>query len=181
VVSEDTDRILDIYRYYILNSTITFEERVPSGPEFQKRIDEIASRYPFIVAESGGEIAGFAYATTFRNRSAYRWAVEVALYVDLRHQGKGIGKKLLEVMLDILFRLGYYRVYAVITLPNERSTKLFESAGFRKVGYLQGVGFKHGVWCDVDIMEKSLRDAETAPAEPVPFLEFLTKSKVTDD
>ena len=177
VTPGDSVRILDIYSYYILNSTISFEEEVPSAEEFQRRIEEISSQYPFIVAASGVEITGYAYATKFRNRRAYRWATEVALYVDVRHQQKGIGKKLLGALLDILQKLWYYTAYAVITLPNEPSTKLFESFGFKNTVSLKQVGYKHGKWCDVDIMEKILRERDETPEEPLAFQEFITANE----
>lgn len=175
VNSSDLERILEIYRYYILNTTITFEERVPSVEEFRKRVESIASQYPYIVAEFEDEIAGFAYATKFRNRSAYRWVVEVALYVDIRYQEKGVGKNLLGELLDILLKLGYYDAYAVITLPNDRSVALFESSGFTKNTILKKAGYKNGTWCDAGIWEKNFRKRDTIPAEPVSFREYIEK------
>lgn len=176
VTDSDIEDILNLYTYYILNTTITFEEEVPSIEVFQKRVESIFDRYPFIVAEDEGKIIGFAYATQFRGRSAYRWLVEVAIYVDIHYQGKGAGKKLLEVLFDIIQKLGYYDIYSVITLPNDRSVKLFESFGFTKNTILKQAGYKHGRWCDAGIWVKHLREREAAPVEPESFRQFLSNN-----
>jgi L-amino acid N-acyltransferase YncA len=176
-IIDDAKHILNLYRYYIIHTTITFEEDVPRLEDFKRRIEKIAAQYPYIVAEVNDEIAGFAYATVFRNRSAYRWVVEVALYVDIRHQGRGIGKKLLGELLDILTKLGYYDAYAVITLPNDRSVALFESFGFTKNTILKKAGYKNGTWCDAGIWEKDLQERNDNPGEPLSFHDFLDKNK----
>lgn len=173
----DAKHILNLYRYYIIHTTITFEEDVPRLEDFKRRIEKISAQYPYIVADVDNEIAGFAYATKFRNRSAYRWVVEVALYVDIRHQGRGIGKKLLGELLDILTKLGYYDVYAVITLPNDRSVALFESFGFTKNTILKKAGYKNGTWCDAGVWEKNLRERNANPVEPLSFRGFIEKDR----
>jgi len=168
----DTDQILNIYRHYILKTTITFEELVPSAGEFRRRIESISAEYPYIVSEDDETITGFAYATRFRDRSAYRWLVEVAIYVDVQCQGKGAGRKLLSELLTLLDGLGYYDAYAVITLPNDRSIVLFESFGFSKQTVLKQAGYKHNRWVDAGIWIKNLRKRNGPPPEPIMFAEY---------
>lgn len=175
VTVNDTEQILNIYRHYILHTTITLEEQVPSLAEFQKRIETISVQYPYIVSEEDGRITGFAYAANFRSRSAYRWLVEVAIYVDNHAQGRGSGRKLLSELLGILTKLGYYDAYAVVTLPNERSVALFELFGFEKNTILKQAGYKHGRWIDAGVWVKNLRKRNDAPSEPKLFSEISSK------
>lgn len=170
--AHDAKNILELYKHYIESTTITFEEEIPSLEDFTNRIRSISERYPYIVAEDKGRLIGFAYATQFRERSAYRWLVEVAIYVDVNQQGKGAGKHLLDTLLDILARLGYYDAYAVVTLPNKRSIELFESFGFEKSTVLKQAGYKHNRWCDAGIWVKNLRPRNDTPGEPELFSDY---------
>jgi len=169
---EDAERLIEIYQYYINQTTITFEEIVPSGEDFKKRMESIAYRYPYIVAVANDEITGFAYATHFRKRSAYRWIVEVAIYIDREHQEKGAGRKLLNTLLDILKLLGYYDAYAVITLPNEKSVRFFESYGFVNTTVFKQAGYKHNTWCDAGVWVKKIQERKDNPEEPGIFSEL---------
>ncbi len=177
ITNNDTVNIHKVYTYYIENTSITFEEQIPSIEDFHKRIQSISERYPYLIAEDHGQLIGFAYATQFRGRSAYRWIVEVAVYVDVNHQGKGAGKKLLTALLGILDKLGYYDAYSVITLPNDRSVKLFESSGFIRNTVLKNAGYKHNTWCDAGVWVKILRQRGGIPSEPESFADYIKKYK----
>lgn len=165
VTPDDAPAIADIYSYYVENTCITFEYESPSAKEMQQRIEKIASKYPWFVALSNGEIAGYAYATQFRERDAYRWNVETSVYVKASEQRKGIATALYNALLDACTRQGFYRAIAVITLPNEKSVAFHKGFGFNEVGVFNDVGFKMDAWHNVMFLDKALRPADESPSE----------------
>lgn len=156
-----------IYRPHVEASPTSFEERAPDVAEMGERIREISTIHPWLVAERDGAIRGFAYACPHRSRPAYRWAVDVAAYVDAVHRGQGIGGKLYEALLEQLRRRGFY-VCAGITLPNDASVALHEGLGFEPVGVYRRIGWKEGAWRDVGWWQLQLRHSDEPPAEPIP-------------
>lgn len=151
----DARQITPMYNHYIETSAVTFEEVPVTREEMEQRIQRIhfEKEYPFIVFEERGEIVGYAYATQFRERVAYRFTVESTVYVHPDHFGKGIGKQLYQELLILLKSGGYHSVMGVITLPNEASVKLHEQCGFKKAGHFTEVGFKFNQWMDVGYWE----------------------------
>lgn len=143
----DAAEVLAIYQPFIEESGITFETEVPAFEDFEKRLASIAGRFPFWVWEENGQLLGYAYATTHRERVAYQWAVETSVYV--RTPGQGIGKKLYERVLEELRSRGFVWAYGVITLPNEASLALHASCGFEPFARYEQAGQKHGRWYDV--------------------------------
>src|SRR4051812_47636168 len=123
-------------------------------------------RLPWLVASRDGAVVGYAYASRHRARRAYRWSVEVSVYLRESEQGRGTGRALYDELLDVLRGLGYVRALAGITLPNEQSVGLHEAMGFEPIGIFRGVGFKHGQWHDVGWWQLSLCDPTAAPEEP---------------
>lgn len=164
VKSEDAGRILEIYAPYILNSATSFETEVPTLENFKSRITEYTAKFPWLVFESGGTVAGYAYASSHRSRCAYEWSVECSVYVGVEYQGKGIGKKLYTELFRLLKDQGAVNVFAGITLPNETSTKLHESFGFEYIGKFKDVGFKRGKWWDVGWWQLQLHKPATPSA-----------------
>lgn len=151
----DAVQITPLYNHYIETSAVTFEELTITEDEMLARIQRIhfEKEYPFIVYEESGTILGYAYATLFRERVAYRFTVESTVYVHPDHFGKGIGKKLYNELLVLLKENGYHSVMGVITLPNEPSVSLHEKCGFKKAGHFTQVGFKFNQWMDVGYWE----------------------------
>lgn len=149
IKSEDAGRILEIYAPYILESATSFETEVPSLASFEARIQEYTAKFPWLVFESEGQVAGYAYASSHRSRAAYEWSVECSVYVATEHQGKGFATKLYKELFRLLKAQGVVNLFAGITLPNEASVKLHETFGFITVGKFKDVGFKQGQWWDV--------------------------------
>lgn len=166
---EDASRLLEIYAPYVKTTPITFEYEVPSLEEFQTRIETISESYPYLVAVVEGEIAGYAYATAFKSRAAYQWAVETSIYLDGNFHGKGIARALYEKLEAILKRQNIYTLSACITYPNNQSISFHEKSGYLTVAHFHKCGFKLGQWRDVVWMEKTLQDHPAIPEPMIPF------------
>jgi phosphinothricin acetyltransferase len=145
----DADAIAEIYNHYILHSVISFEEETVSGRDMLVRMAEIQQDYPWLVYEDDGAIAGYAYATPWKNRSAYRHAAETTIYVDKAKLGKGIGSRLYEPLLQDLRSRDLHIVMAGIALPNDGSVAIHEKFGFVKVAHYREIGRKFDRWVDV--------------------------------
>lgn len=165
---EDAEGILHIYRSYIVDSAISFETVVPTIEEMERRIHHSLNNHCWLVWEEGGEIGGYAYASQHHQRAAYRWAVDVSIYIGERWQGKNVGKALYSALFAILKLQGYYNAYSCICLPNPASEGIHEYFGFRKNAHYNKVGYKLGTWWDIGWWELFLLNKEIVPSEPVP-------------
>lgn len=172
IKEEDVSEVLEIYEPYILNTSITFEYEVPSLESFSERVAHYSYQFPWIVAKDQGKIAGYAYASTYREREAYSWCCELSVYLRHEYQGIDLGRTLYSALMDLLTLQGYYTVYGVISLPNEASIALHNRLGFSMEGIQKNCGFKHGTWHDTAIMSKSLQDYESPQAPPKPIHEL---------
>ena len=153
-----------IYAPYVEEGPTSFEERPPDAVELAERIED---SHAWMVAEEGGEVVGFAYACPHRSRPAYRWSVDVSVYVASGRQRTGHGRGLYEALLADLRERGFRVACAGITLPNEASVALHEKLGFEPVGVYRGIGWKAGAWRDVGWWQLELSPgAEGPPAEP---------------
>lgn len=149
---EDTDvpEIVEIYNHYITATAVSFEEAAVSTAEMQQRIAGVkAQQLPWLCVQVAGRLAGYAYASRWRERSAYRYTAESTIYLAQEYTRRGIGKALYRALLEQLNGAGAHAVMAVITLPNPASVALHESLGFQKVGQLVEVGYKFKRWIDV--------------------------------
>jgi phosphinothricin acetyltransferase len=154
---EDAGDIARIYNPFILESVVTFEELAVTKDEITRRIHEITSAgYPYLVAETQSEVAGYAYASQWRSRSAYRFTAESTVYLDPVHSRKGIGSALYIALLERLKAMGMHVVMGVITLPNPSSIALHEKLGFKKAAHFAEVGYKFGRWLDVGYWQLNL-------------------------
>jgi phosphinothricin acetyltransferase len=162
----DAEACAAIYRPHVEAGATSFEESAPSGEEMAERIRETSGSHPWLVGEQDGTVCGFAYAGPHRSRAAYRWAVDVALYVDDGRRRQGIGRALYEALLARLRDQGFHVACAGITLPNEPSVALHEALGFAPVGVYRQIGWKDGGWRDVGWWQLRLRPAAGPPAEP---------------
>ena len=138
-----------IYAPYVNDTVISLEEVAPTPEQMGHRIARITERYPWLVAEDDGEIAGYAYAGPHRERAAYRWASDVTVYLSPAHFRRGIGSALYTALFDLLVFQGVYVACAGVTLPNDGSVGLHESMGFLPVGVYRRVAWKFGSWHDV--------------------------------
>ena len=166
VKPDDSEAILRIYAPYVRNTTISFETEVPSVFEFAGRIAETGSRFPYLVLTDSEAVVGFAYAANHNVRRAYRFDANLSLYLDPAYQGSGIAALFYSCFLDILRTLGYYTVYAIIALPNDRSVRFHQKFGFSCVGTFRNAGYKLGEWHDVLWMDKQINEIKADGIEP---------------
>lgn len=152
----DAEAICHIYNHYVSNTSISFEESAVTPLEMSRRIVDVSEKLPWLVLERDGIIEGYAYATPWRVRAAYRFSVEVSVYLSPAVIGKGYGTSLYELLLEHLSKLGVHLAIAGIALPNDASVKLHEKMGFRKAAHFEQVGFKNQQWIDVGYWQKML-------------------------
>jgi L-amino acid N-acyltransferase YncA len=163
---DDAREIARIYEPYVLNSAISFEEDVPDATEISTRIERAGNVYPWLVAADGDGLIGYAYGAPHRSRPAYRWSVEVSVYLEAAARGRGVGGKLLSALLQVLVERGFVGAFAGTTLPNPASAALFRSLGFTPVGIFRRAGFKLGAWHDVEWWQLALSDEPAPRGEP---------------
>jgi phosphinothricin acetyltransferase len=166
---DDAAGIVAVYGPYCDGSVISFELTAPSVEQMRERIERVMKQFPWLVCEIDGEIAGYVYACQHRERAAYRWAVDVAVYIGPKYHRRGIGQALYSVLFEILRAQGFVKAYAGVTLPNPGSVGLHEAVGFRPLAVYRGVGYKFGKWLDVGWWELDLRPQTEKPEEPIPF------------
>lgn len=157
VTLNDAQELVDIYSYYVLNTTITFEYETPSMNEFTQRIQKITQKYPYLVATLDDEIIGYAYATSYKERAAYDWSVETTVYVKNDKHGLGVGKKLYTYLEQALKEKNIVNMLACITYPNPKSIDFHTKFGFEKVGHFPKVGYKFNEWRDIVWMQKVIK------------------------
>lgn len=165
--ADDAAAIACIYAPFCTSSIVSFEEVAPTPETMAGRIARLAEMYPWLVLEDSGTIAGYAYASLHRERAAYRWAVDVTVYVHPDYRRKGVGRALYGALFPILARQGYRRAYAGVALPNPGSEGLHEAVGFVEVGVYRRVGWKLGAWHDVRWYQRSLQEGEPGPILPL--------------
>jgi phosphinothricin acetyltransferase len=165
----DAPGCLEIYRPFVEASHTTFETDVPSTAEFAQRIAATLVSRPWIVAEEDGGVVGYAYASPIKDRAAYQWTVEVAVYVAEGMRGRGVGRKLYEALFRCLAGQGFVNAIGIIALPNPASIALHESLGFERVSHLKAIGFKLGAWHDSGWWQKRLADPPSEPEAPRPL------------
>lgn len=153
----DSKSIVAIYNHYILNSTITFEEEpITSGEMFDRINSAFEAQLPWLVAEHEGEILGYAYASQWKGRCAYRYSVESTIYLHEAKKSKGLGSMLYTALLSELRAKDIHVVLGGIALPNQASIGLHEKMGFEKVAHFKEVGHKFNKWVDVGYWQLTL-------------------------
>ena len=162
---QDLPAIGQIYAESVINGVASYELVPPSADEMKSRFAAVAGNgYPWLVAMAGGELAGYAYASAFRTRPAYRWLVEDSIYLDPRYRGLGIGRGLLDRLLEECERLGFRQMVAVIGGAHPASVGVHRAAGFVSCGRIAASGYKFGNWLDTEFMQKALGEgAATHP------------------
>lgn len=176
----DAQALLNIYAPYVINTAITFEYDVPSVEEFASRIAHTLEKYPYFIAEEGGNILGYAYASPFHDRPAYDWAVETSIYVDQNIKHRGIGRKLHDALESTLREQGILNMNACIAYPPEEDEHLDKNSvefhahmGYRLVGEFYKCGYKFNRWYNMVWMEKLI--GEHLSDQKPPKFNRLTK------
>ncbi len=166
--TRDAAGCAEIYAPYVLEGATSFEEAAPDEDEMADRISRTSATHPWLVAECGGELLGYAFACRHRERPAYRWSTDVSVYVDEQHWRQGVGRRLYEALFEHLRRQGFRSACAGITLPNTASVALHERLGFAPVGVYRHIGWKAGGWRDVGWWQVDLPVAGSEPpVEPL--------------
>jgi L-amino acid N-acyltransferase YncA len=145
----DAEAICEIYNHHVLKTIVTFEEVEVTVSEMAKRILDVAADFPWLVAERDRKVLGYAYATKWQERTAYRHSIQTTIYMEQASCGKGFGTELYSGLLDRLRNRPVHVALGGISLPNPASVALHEKCGFRKVAHFEQVGFKFGRWIDV--------------------------------
>jgi phosphinothricin acetyltransferase len=154
--SEDFVRLAEITNHYIETTSIHFAYEPVSADQLRTLWARTRERYPWLVVEDAGAVAGYAKAGTWRDRDAYQWTTEIGLYIDEAHHRKGLGRALYEELLPRLAAAGFRSAIAGITLPNDPSRAFHEAFGFVSVGVVRDAGYKRGAWHDVEFFQKRL-------------------------
>lgn len=170
----DAAAIAAIYAPYVLSGTVSFENEAPDARQMRARMAASDGLYPWLVVASGDDgdgagVLGYAYATRFRDRPAYRYVVETSIYVAGGREYQGVGRLLYEALVDTLRAQGFTQAIGVISLPNDASISLHEAVGFRRAGLYREIGFKQGRWIDVGFWQCALNDSAVPPVEPRAF------------
>ena len=165
VTPDDIAAITRIYAHAVLHGTASFEIEPPSEAEMARRQRALADGgYPFLVAERAGTLAGYAYAGPYRHRPAYHWSVEDSVYVDPQMQRGGVGRALLERLIEAAERSGFRQMIAVIgDSAQAPSIALHRALGFRMIGTIENVGYKNGRWLDSVLMQRALGAGAATP------------------
>jgi phosphinothricin acetyltransferase len=165
---DDATAVAAIYGPFCESTAVSFEYVAPSIEEIASRIQTTTDQFPWLVLDDNGVVTGYAYASRHRERAAYRWAVDVAVYVSPIHHRRGVGRALYSTLFQLLRSQGYFKAFAGITLPNGASTGLHEAMGFTVLGLYRGVGYKHGAWHDVAWYQMALQPERLNPDPPAP-------------
>jgi phosphinothricin acetyltransferase len=168
---EDSAAIAAIYRPYVLDTSVSFELDPPDPDEIGRRIESGGALYAWLVGEADGRVIGYASASAFRARLAYRFAVETSVYLDADRSGRGFGRALYERLIGLVEAQGFTEAIGAITLPNPASVRLHQTMGFVPVGAYRRVGWKCGGWNDVGLWQRHLAAPKAPPDEPKPFAE----------
>ena len=161
----DAAGIRAIYAPFVRDTWVSFEADVPTVEEVARRIEAARPTFPWLLADADGTVAGYAYASAHRGRTAYQWSVEVSVYVAETYRRRGLARALYGALVDVLRLQGFANAYVGIALPNAASVGIHEAMGFEPVGVYRGVGYKMGAWRDVGWWALRLGDG-AAPDPP---------------
>jgi len=169
----DAGRVAEIYRPYVEDTIISFEEVAPAVGEMCERMQKTLDWTPWLVAEDvDRRVVGYAYASRHRERAGYRWSVDISVYVESGSHRRGVGRALYAELLSILRRQRFVNAYAGITLPNDASVGLHRAIGMEQIGVYERVGYKFGQWLAVAWFGMCLNEPPEPPLEPIPFGEL---------
>lgn len=164
---EDAEDVLNIYTDYIRETTVTFETEVPSVEEFGKRIEKVLVSYPWLVCEVNGVVAGYAYASKHGERAAYKWSVDLSIYISEEYQRRNIATALYKALIVLLQRQGYVMAYAGVSVPNLKSEAFHKRFGFQEAGVFENAGYKLGEWRGVKWFAIQLAECLNEPKLPM--------------
>jgi L-amino acid N-acyltransferase YncA len=176
----DVAAIQAIYAPYCETTTISFEVVAPTVEQMAERLAKVSAQHPWLVCELDGELAGYVYASQHRERAAYRWCADAAIYLAKRFHRRGIGRALYTSLFAMLRAQGYFKAYAGVTLPNPGSLGIHEAMGFVPIAVYPAEGYKFGKWCDVGWWQLELRPISGDPPEPKPITTIRDSQSIVD-
>ena len=154
---DDIPAVTRIYGHYVRETVVTFETAEPDEAEMASRFAAIAGKgHPLLIGEIDGEVIGYAYASTYRPREAYRFTCEDSIYLTPTAVGHGIGGKMLAKLIEASSKAGRKQMLAVITAERENSIRLHAKHGFRMIGKYEALGYKFDRWLDIVHMQRAL-------------------------
>jgi phosphinothricin acetyltransferase len=165
--SADAAAVARMYAPLVESTPVSFETDPPAADEMGRRIADTLPAFPWLVCEVDDEVVGYAYASRHRVRAAYRWSVDVSVYIAASHRRRGIGRGLYTSLFAVLEAQGFFNAYAGVTLPNAASVALHEAMGFTPIGVYRNVGYKLGGWHDVGWWQLPLQYVRDAPEAPL--------------
>jgi L-amino acid N-acyltransferase YncA len=168
----DAESVAAIYAPVVRETVISFEELPPDADEMRRRMERVLEWTPWLVAEAGGKVVGYAYARRHRERAAYRWSVDLSAYVAESWRGRGVGRTLYDRLLEVLRAQGFVNAYAGVTEPNPASIALHRAIGMQVIGTFERVGWKFGAWHGVTWLGMRLWEPDGQPPEPVALPEL---------
>lgn len=167
--ASDTAAMLEIYAHSIATSVATFETETPPVEDFEQRVSNTLTMYPWLVAELDGRVVGYAYAHQHHPRPGYCWTAEISCYVAPSCAGSGIGTTLYSKLIDVLKFQGFKNLLAIISIPNPASEALHQKMGFSKAGQFNAIGYKFGQWQQTCWWQAQIGELDDSPTDPVPF------------
>ena len=176
-VEADVGQILDIYAPYILTTTHTFEYQVPTYEAFLERFRTVTAQFPWLVWEEEGKILGYAYGSAPFERAAFRWVSEDSVYLLPEARGRGIGKRLLSALEEILKYQGYRKIYAIITSENSDSLEFHRKMGYSFLAEFPDCGFKFGRWLGITWLGKALQSVDIPSNFPTAWRVIMQDSQ----
>ena len=169
----DIPAMLEIYAPFVLNTTNSFEYTVPTQEAFTQRFLDYTETFPWLVWEEDGIVLGYAYGSLPFSRAGYRWCCEVSIYVAPQAHGRGIGRQLYRALENLLWKLGYRVIYAIVTSENEGSLAFHEKVGYQFCAELPGCGYKFGRNLSITWLEKRSDSVELPSDPPVHWSTFV--------
>ncbi len=161
----DAERLLEIYSPFVLQTAFSFESSPPSIEEFKNRILDYSSKAPWLVATIDNKIVGYAYSGPHRSRGSYRWSQETTVYVEEPFRKRGIARSLYTKLLTILKEMGFAKVLAIITLPNDASIGFHQNLGFKHIGEMNNIGYKFDRWHTTSWWDLDLQNEHFIPGD----------------
>ncbi len=162
IEERDAEQCLTWYNYYVLHTTISFEETPVRIEEFRDLICSVTESYPWIVLEADGQLKGYAYLSPFNTKSAYRFSADVTVYLDPSQRGMGYGTALMKALMEEAEKRGIRKLVSLVTVGNTASEHLHEALGFERSAVLHHIGCKFGTWLDLEYYTLDLPEPEAA-------------------
>lgn len=180
VTPADAEAALKVYAPYVLHTANTFEYEIPSVDDFRTKIEKITAQYPWLVCECDGEIVGYAYGSTHRERAAYQWSPESTVYISENHHRKGIARVLYNTLFALLKEQGYINVFASVLVTNVNSVEFHKAYGFEEIGLFKNIGYKLDEWHTNLWLQYTIQEHFINPTYPVKIGELIDTDTCRD-